>query len=497
MRVLALGPPLGRSRSTAWIMPKLLVALLLCLSLVAHVASAAQARSSGLVVVMDGNDRETLREIYDGIARDLRVEPPDLFSAALTEQGSGGPLGDAVANSRTRRSTIAAVRRALRAIEATAVLSVRAKRKGGARELHVVLVAATQAEPMVEQDVHLSAGEKASAQLVPLLSASLPELVRSGSASSNTSRAVALSSSADKDDLRGTDTDRADEKTPEKSPKRSMRSSEAAEKAAAAEQPSGDRDPSRAEPDRATGGRPSDFSHATVIGHAGLELARRDFQYNDPWAGRLRSHLAPMIAAYSVGAELYPAASTGIDVLKDVGLVGRFADSLGFQTTAADGQTARGGFRRYAVGVRGRIRTSEKSGSPIVGVEATYGMWQVAFTGADQVVDEAPSVAYEHVRAGVDARFPVGTLALFGAAGYMTISSAGRFSERFPQAKVGAVDATIGGTWAVVPAVELRLSVSYARFFSSANPEPGAPYIAGGALDQYVIPGLGAATSFK
>jgi hypothetical protein len=463
---------------------KLTVGLLLCLlSSVAFGASAPK----GLVVVLDGNDRDTRREIYDVIVRDMRVDPPDDFNAALEDEGVTGALGEALASPRTRKATILAVRKAMRKVAVPAVLSVRAKRKGAAREVHVVAIVSTQAGPLIEEDFNLSPGEPASAQLGKLVSASLPELARSQRASAD--------ASLDADDPSGEEGASA----PRASKPASNKKKEAIDKKAVVEEDSSPKEESPAAPDRDRVARSSrvDASNATWVAHVGLELARRDLQYSDPWAGRLRPHLAPGIAVYSVGGELYPGASTGTPVLKDLGFVARFADSLPFESAAPDGQTARGRFRRYSVGVRGRIRAGDKKESPSIGVEGTYGMWQIAFTGPDEVVEESPSVAYGHVRAGVDGRLPFGPFGLVGGAGYMIISSAGKYTDRFPNATVGALDAAVGGTWAVASFVELKLLVTYARFFSSANPEAGAPYIAGGALDQYVMTSIGASTVFR
>jgi hypothetical protein len=459
---------------------KFTVGLLLCL--VSSVAFGAPA-PRGLVVVMDGNDRDTRREIYDAIVRDMRVDPPDDFNAALESEGVTGALGEALANPRTRKSTISAVRKAMRTVETSAVLVVRAKRKGAAREVHVVAIVSTQAGPLIEQDFNLSSGEQASPQLVQLVSASLPELVRSQRASPEASLPSAPQTNAIEAEPSG-----ADSEPPRERPSKSSLKKKAVDKKAAVEEepPAKEEAPSSSERDRAPSGSRVDHSNATWIGHAGLELARRGFTYSDPWAGRLRPDIAPGIAAAFVGFELYPAASTGTQVLKDVGFVARFAESLPFESVADDGQTARGAFRRYAAGVRG-----------LIGVEATWGMWQVAFTGPDEVVDEAPAVAYNHVRVGVDGRFPFGAFAIVGGAGYMMTSSAGRYTDRFPNAKVGGVDAAIGGTYTIASFVELRLLVSYVRFFSSANPEPGAQYIAGGALDQYIMTSLAATTVFR
>jgi hypothetical protein len=464
-------------------MCKVTVALLLCL--VPSVALGA-ATPKGLVVVFDGNDRETRREIYDVIVRDMRVDPPDDFNVALANEAVAAPLGDALANPRSRKAAIAAVRSAMRTVDAPAVISVRTKKKGALRDVHIVAILSTQGGPLFEEDLEPSPGERVSLQLSKLIAASFPEFVRPRPAAPEASTPATPATSARAKHAVEEDADKEESPSPRERPKLTLRN--------AASPPERDQ---VAERETSTPSNRADPSNATWIFNLGLEWARRDLEYNQPWVGNMRSHLAPGMAVYSVGGELYPGATMGTPVLKDLALVARFADSLPFETVASNGQTARGGFRRYAAGMRGRIRTGDKKDSPLIGVEGTYGMWQMAFTGADQVVDEAPSVAYGHVRAGVDARLPFGPFALLGGAGYMMVSSAGKYEERFPRASVGGVDAMLGGTWSVMPPFELKLLVTYARFFSSANSERGDRYIAGGALDQYVIASLGVSTVFR
>jgi hypothetical protein len=69
----------------------------------------------------------------------------------------------------------------------------------------------------------------------------------------------------------------------------------------------------------------------------------------------------------------------------------------------------------------------------------------------------------------------------------MYVMSAGQFSDRFPHATIAGVDATATGAYAFLPWLEGRAEVNYTRIFSSAKPERGDSYIAGGALDEYFI----------
>ena len=459
--------------------------------LVANVASAARTKSSGLVLIAEGSDRDT-REISEGVLRDMRTQPSDDLLDALASEGVSGPVGEALANPRTRKPTIVAVQKAMRTVGAAAVLSVRMKRSRAAgREMRVVLIVPSQASPMIEEDFMLSPNEKATVQLAPLLSASLPDLTRaSGTAEAASPPAAPAAAAAPA-------VAPAPAEKSEKPSKRARKKKEVAEEQPVEEESAAQEEPAAApERDRKTSKRTVDFTNASVIAEAGAGVGRRQLQYSDPWAGRLRPYEAPGIAVYSVGAELYPGASTNIEVLKDVGLVGRFAGSLPVESETADGQKVKGSFQRYALGFRARIPTGDRKKSALIGVEATYGLWNYAFTGTDEAVDEAPSVQYKYVRAGADARIPFGPWALLAGAGYMNVASAGMLSERFPNLTVSGVDALGGGTYAIAPPVELRLLVTYSRFFSSANPEPGADYIAGGTLDQFVILTLGASTIF-
>jgi len=234
-----------------------------------------------------------------------------------------------------------------------------------------------------------------------------------------------------------------------------------------------------------------------VVADAGIGMASRKLEYSDAVAGPLRNHAVSAMAVYAAGLEVYPGASSGTPVAKDVGLVGRFASSFEVESKTKDGaQVARGSLNRYALGVRGRILAGDKKDGALIGLEATYGVWAFVFRGLDDVVSDALAVDYKYVRAAADARLPWGPLALLGGAGYMNISSAGPFSDRFPHASIQGVDAKVGAAYAVASQVGVRALLTYTRIFSSAHPDLGAPYIAGGALDQYVIVDLGVSAIF-
>jgi hypothetical protein len=111
-------------------------------------------------------------------------------------------------------------------------------------------------------------------------------------------------------------------------------------------------------------------------------------------------------------------------------------------------------------------------------------------------VAEVPTVRYKYVRGAVDARFPFGAFSITAAAGGMYVLSAGEFTDRFPHSTIAGVDGTLAAAYAIVPWLEARADATYTRIFSSARPERGDAYIAGGALDEYFIMRGGFAAAF-
>jgi hypothetical protein len=94
------------------------------------------------------------------------------------------------------------------------------------------------------------------------------------------------------------------------------------------------------------------------------------------------------------------------------------------------------------------------------------------------------------------ARLPLGSLALLAAADYLDVTSTGEIGSaaRFPRLSVGGVEGKLGMALSLFSPWEARIIFDYRRYFYSFNPQPGDPYIAGGALDEYftVTAGLAA-----
>ena len=465
---------------------------------------AAPANSPTIILVVEGADAEAGREIASSGLLGATLEGSQDLLVAVADQGVTGSVGQALANPRTRRATILAVRRAMKRVGATGVLLVHVRpSKAAAKSMHAVLLVSTQSEPMIEEDIALSKGQKVAprvvARLSPLVGAQAPApAAEEPSTSTAPTRAAAPSSSAAPS-------------PPVAAPATAAASPPAAAPATATaspEPPSPSAVPDAAKQDEAsveasekdttaTKRRPLDHTNSMVFAEVAVGVARRSLNYIEPLYGPLRPYRAPAIGTYSIGGEVYPAASSGINVAKDIGLAFRVANSLSLESKSADGtQTARAIFWRYAVGLRGRILAGKTKDSPLIGLEGTYGVWSFLFGGDPELVDESPPVQYRYLRAGADVRVPVGVFSLLGGAGYMNVLSAGPLTDRFPNARIFGVDATIGGTYPVMPWADVRLALTYARIFSNTHPDPDAEYVAAGALDQYIMGNLGMSAIF-
>jgi hypothetical protein len=455
-------------------MKRIIACLTVWVSLVIASVAFAASGKQGVAILVEGADADAVRrEVQESIPQGISVVDSSELSAAIASQGVRGSVGDGLAHPKTRKQTLAAVRKALKQVGLPAALSARAKKvRGGGREIRVVLIVRAQAEPMIEENIAVAKGGKASSQLSPLLAVPLQDLATSPP-------------------------------PPEKDPEPTA----TAPGAAAAEKPSKkeakkeeeeESPPPPTEKDAvATKRGPVNYNNALVVAEAGVDVASRQLKYSTVVVGPLRAYVQPGIAAWSVGIQLYPAASQNIPVAKDIGIVARFSDSLVFESKTSDGtQSAKGKWTRYAVGVRGRIPTGPGANSPLFGLEATYGGWKYAFSGTDQVVNDLPAVDYKFVRAAADARFPFGAAAIFLGAGYMNIMSSGPFGEKFPHATLGGVDAKAGASYGLAPWIEARASFTYARIFSTAKSAPEDNFIAGGALDQYFVGNVGVAAIF-
>ncbi len=428
-------------------------------------ARLAWAADRWVVVWAEGPDSDAIaKEVKAQLPSGLVAVDAKTFRDMLAKEGHKGPMAKALATAKTREKLFERVRKAADAAKLEAVVIIRTEKGKKGRTAQVYVVDPKSAALAREDQIALPP-KKSKDDPKPVVASVAPAL----------EQFVAPPEPA---------------KAPEP------------EKTAAAEpekgEDGGDADHEDGKDDAPRAKRPTgEVSRALVVVGAGLELGLRRFEYHDPHplSRNLRAYSvtgAPMVA---VNLELYPLADMG-GPLGDIGLAGGYTRAVALQSAPQGGEKIQTTWDRWTVGLRYRLRLAG-DGGPLIYLGAAYGSESFTFSGADErLAAEVPQTKYRFVRVGADARVPVaGPVAILGGASYLFTSAADEdrstVAGRFPNASVGGVEANLGVAVGIVKGLEARLLARYTRFFYSMNPEPdalvrdtrGAPYVAGGAVD--------------
>ncbi len=239
--------------------------------------------------------------------------------------------------------------------------------------------------------------------------------------------------------------------------------------------------------------------------HLGLEIGGRFFTYSDSPANteNARSYEVFGTPGIHLGGAVFPAAPARLTFISDLGLDVSYMRAFGVSSETAD-QTFQFAsiYERFWGGLLYRFRFGEDEDDddlPVVlNLSLRVGYLGFSFDAEDetakQIKSEVATVEYVLMRPGVDARLPIGEyFAVMPSFGYVAPLDGGEVYERFRSPSLGGIDMALA--FAVVPGAgfEVRAGAEYTRFFSSFEPVPGDPYVAGGALDQFVALRLGAA----
>lgn len=228
----------------------------------------------------------------------------------------------------------------------------------------------------------------------------------------------------------------------------------------------------------------------TILG----KIFSRDFTYNDDIHERLRAYnldAGPAIAfqmrwypgahftsgfASMIGLDLSYERAFGIDSVRGL----RDGDSYKYPTNA----------QAFFFGLRGRYLLGDQEFSAVVG----YGGHSFTVEPGEAVpgrsnIPEIPRARYRFLRLGLEARLaPVGGLRVTARAAYLPILDAGgvESAEWFPRADISGaeVEGLIG--YELDVGLEIWVGVELRRYWYDMHPEPLDPWIAGGAVDQYV-----------
>jgi hypothetical protein len=217
----------------------------------------------------------------------------------------------------------------------------------------------------------------------------------------------------------------------------------------------------------------------------------RHFKYSDPIGYSLAPYHLPVAPLASFELEAYPAASTDIPMLRDLGLAGYISRAFAFDSKTPQHVTLETSWTRFGGALRQRLLVPGSHPfelGVLVGADASY----FGITAKAPVPALLPSARAIAFRLGFDARLLIAwRLSLLLGGAYLAVTSRAEIYEHFRRPSVGGVDSNAGWALDVGSGFEARLMGRYTRYFSSFKPALGDRYVAGGALDELWQLGLG------
>ncbi len=229
-----------------------------------------------------------------------------------------------------------------------------------------------------------------------------------------------------------------------------------------------------------------------------LHLFSRKFRYNDDLYRLMRTYTLPLGPAFRLDGRWYPGAHFGDGFYAHVGFEFMYERAFGIDSKRADGEVFPTHARSWHVGLRGRLPLGDHE----VSVGAGYGLHSFVVEAAGpsqpgrEIIPQVPGVSYRLLKLQAEGRLALvaGLRATVRAAWLQLLELGGIESELwFPRASGGGLEAEILLGYELDAGLEVRIGFDVRRYFFSMNPEVGDPFIAGGALDQYLGYTVGAA----
>lgn len=236
---------------------------------------------------------------------------------------------------------------------------------------------------------------------------------------------------------------------------------------------------------------PSVMNNAMVIARLDFHMFTRNLSYNDDLFGELRPY--EILGAPAVGGAVtwFVGESFTRDWWRHLALdiSGHYGFALASENSA--GEQFPTSSLAWDIGAYGRLPLGTHEIGALVGIGGESFSIDASEGG---VAPEIPAVGYVSLRVGGRFRFFVTEqVSVRGEGAYRLVVGAGEIRDDiwFPRASVGAADAQLGVTYDIASGFFADAGFAMRRYFYTLNPEPGDPFIAGGAADQYFIGNVG------
>ena len=224
---------------------------------------------------------------------------------------------------------------------------------------------------------------------------------------------------------------------------------------------------------------------------AGGGVANRRFTYSDAVGYNLAPYRLPAAPMATFGIEAYPAASSEVPVLRDLGIRAHISRGFAFDSNTPQHVTLETNWTRFGGELRQRLLVPGPHAFELgilVGADASY----FGMTATAPVPALLPAARTVALQFGFDARLRVAwRLSVLAGSAYLWTTSRGEIYEHFRRPRVNGVDGDFGFAVDLGSGFEARLAGRYTRYFASFQPALGDRYVAGGALDEQLQAGLG------
>jgi hypothetical protein len=227
----------------------------------------------------------------------------------------------------------------------------------------------------------------------------------------------------------------------------------------------------------------------------GIGGLHRNFGWATGTSAALRAYELPFGLEALLDATWFPGAHFTHGPGADVGAFFKGELGLGLASHSATGTATFGtATRHFQFGVVGRLPFS-----PAFELDPHVGYASRVFAFGDTATDGTPrplipSITINGPRAGVVARLKfTSRLRAEAGVGFTLVAGLGqlRGTSFFPGASAFGLDAQVGVSFALIDALQLKLSGTWDRTFISIKPADGAALTSTGAADQYFGASLG------